>query len=102
MIAVMVAFRTEPICGAPAPWALRPTGPSSPFSGSRSVCPRSPDAPAAWSRQEIVTCYTVSAPEGGSSGTGGSSSDPFANMFTARILFVASSAATLYASDSVG
>jgi hypothetical protein len=36
------------------------------------------------------------------SAAGGSSMTPLVNMFTARILFVTSSAATLYASESVG
>ena len=68
---------------------------------------RSPGTPrlglaAAMSGCTRIPQSTGEVGAGGSSGAGDSSDLPLANMFTARILLVASSAATLYASDSVG
>lgn len=68
--------------------------------------PRSIHAPGSTSTTSVTEAddrRTAQLPVSpGSSEANGSSPVPLANMFTARILFVASSAATLYASESVG
>jgi hypothetical protein len=94
----------RPPAGRPAePWIRRKGRGPAPLPQSRHA-PRAPACRPSRRRELSLEADQASLAVGigGSSGAGDSSLVPFANMLTARILFVASSAATLYASDSVG